>query len=420
MKRTWLIFWRTYWGGITRGSFLAFTLGLPAFFILIPIGGSVIFLWAFRAALPPTDYRPVGVVDQAGVFLSTEAPIPAGSGDPVEMLGFGTLAEAASALDQGVIQAYYLIPENYLEAGEIVLTYETAPSLEVDTMFAEWVNGVLATRVPEDIHKRYQAGAYFAHEEVEGETTFSPLDFLKWGGMYVVIYFVQVAGSFTSNYMYGTIASEAHDRTIEIILSSVTPRQFLVGKFLGLLAMGMTQLGIWVLPGLVAVGLFLGRFGQEYLPYLFPWQYLGVVMSTLFGAYVLMQVMAAAAGLLRISGGAGPQIFGLLEWVGGLGMLYASYFLPRNPDSTLAVVGSLFPLTSPLVLLIRLVASEVPTWQIVASQVLLWGAVIFGLGALGGLLKRNLVSYAPKFKLIAWVRGIFRRKTTPTPLPPAP
>jgi len=190
-----------------------------------------------------------------------------------------------------------------------------------------------------------------------------------------------------------------------------------MGKFFGLLAVGMTQLAVWVIPGLIGLGWFLSRFGREYLSFLFPWEHTGLVVSTLLGAYVLLQVMAAAAGLLRISGGAGPQLFGILEWAGGLGIVYATYFLPRNPDTALAVVGSLFPLTSPLVLLIRLVASEVPMWQIVASQGLLWGAVVLGLLSLGGLLKRNLVSYAPRFKVIAWLRGIFGRRIS-SPLSP--
>jgi ABC-2 type transport system permease protein len=399
MNRTLLIFWRTYWGNITQGSYLAFTFGLPAFFILVPVAGSAIFLWAIRTVIPPTNYHPIGVVDQSGFFVTA-----AGSEKPVEMLRFDTLPGAASALEAGDIQAYYHIPENYLETGVITVTYETAPSLEIDQMFEKWVDGQIRTEVPDSIEERYTTGAYFAHEGAEGETAFSAVDFLKWGGIYVVIYFVQVAGSFTSNYMYGSIASEAHDRTIEIILSSVTPRQFLTGKFFGLLAVGLTQLAVWMIPGLIGVGWFLSRFGQEYLTFLFPWEHLAVVISTLLGAYVLFQVMAAAAGLLRISGGAGPQLFGLLEWAGGLGIVYATYFLPRNPDSTMAVVGSMFPLTSPLVLLIRLVASEVPTWQIMASQGLLWGTVVFGLLSLGGLLKRNLVSYAPRFKVIAWVR----------------
>jgi ABC-2 type transport system permease protein len=378
---------------------LAFTFGLPAFFILLPAAGSAFLLWAIRSALPPTDYRPVGVVDEAGFFGD-----PA-RGDPVEMIGYGTEGEAVSAFEAGDIQGYYLIPENYLASGIITLTYETAPSLEVDQMFAGWVEAQIEREVPETIRRRFAEGVYFAHEETEGETAFSGVDFLKWAGVYVVVYFVQIAGSFTSNYMYGTIASEAHDRTIEIILSSVTPRQFLVGKFLGLLAVGLTQLAVWGMPGLLVVGWFLGRVGQKYLPFLFPWEYSGVVVSTLFGAYVLSQVMAAAGGLLRISGGAGPQLFALLEWAGGLGILYAMYFLPRNPDSAVAVVGSLFPLTAPMVLLVRLVTSEVPTWQIVTSQVLLWGTVTGGVLSLGGLLKRNLVSYAPKFKVIGCVRG---------------
>lgn len=399
MNKTWLIFWRTYGGGIRQGSFLAFTFGLPAFFILFPVVAGMIMIWVIRTVIPPTDYHPIGVVDASGVFS-----LPAG-GDPVEMIGYGSEAEAEKAFGAGEIQGFYFIPEDFLATGMITLTYETAPSLQVDSMFSDWVAGTVAGRVPVAVRERYAEGAQFAHEAVEGEAAFSSKDYLKWAGMYAVIYFLQVAGSFTSNYMYGSIASEAHDRTIELILSSVTPRQFLVGKFLGLLAMGMTQLAIWLFPAAVGVGLFLARFGAEYILFLFPWDYIGLVISTLFGAYVLMQVMAAAGGLLRISGGAGPQIFALLEWAGGLGMLYAMYFLPRNPDSWLAVAGSLFPITAPLVLLIRLVTSEVPAWQIVLSQGFLWGAVVLGVLSLGRLLKRNLVSYAPKFKLFGWVRG---------------
>ncbi|HNB52230.1 MAG TPA: hypothetical protein PK530_09825, partial [Anaerolineales bacterium] len=174
MKRTWLVFWRTYWGGIRQGSFLLFTFGLPAFFILIPIVGSAILLWVIRSALPPTDYRPVGVVDESGFFSA-----PAG-GDPVEMIGYGTEAEAIAAFGNGEIQGYYFIPKNYLASGTITLTYETAPSLEVDLMFSGWVEAQIETQVPETIRVRYVEGASFAHEEAEGETSFSGLDFLKW------------------------------------------------------------------------------------------------------------------------------------------------------------------------------------------------------------------------------------------------
>ncbi|MFN8455639.1 MAG: hypothetical protein U0401_13395 [Anaerolineae bacterium] len=48
--------------------------------------------------------------------------------------------------------------------------------------------------------------------------------------------------------------------------------------------------------------------------------------------------------------------------------------MPRNPNSLLAVAASLFPLTAPLVLLVRVVVSEVPAWQVMLSQILLWGS----------------------------------------------
>jgi ABC-2 type transport system permease protein len=90
----------------------------------------------------------------------------------------------------------------------------------------------------------------------------------------------------------------------------------------------------------------------------------------------------------------------------GLALIYAAYFLPRSPDTQLAVAASLFPLTSPIVLLIRIVASEVPDWQIILSQVLLWGTAVLGLWGLRFLLRLNFVAYAPRFEIRRWLKKV--------------
>ena len=124
----------------------------------------------------------------------------------------------------------------------------------------------------------------------------------------------------------------------------------------------------------------------------------------LLGAYVLDQILAASAGMMRVSGGAGPQLFNMFNWATGLGLVYAAYFVPRNPDTGLAIAASLFPLTSPIVLLVRVVASEVPIWQQLFSQLCLWLTIIAGLFWLRQLLRRNLVANPPRFNSWHWLK----------------
>ena len=88
----------------------------------------------------------------------------------------------------------------------------------------------------------------------------------------------------------------------------------------------------------------------------------------------------------------------------GLGLIYAAYFVPRNPHTPVAIAASLFPLTAPLVLLVRVVVSEVPLWQIGLSQTLLWGSSIAGVFWLRRLLRANLVASAAPFSLRYWLK----------------
>jgi ABC-2 type transport system permease protein len=221
--------------------------------------------------------------------------------------------------------------------------------------------------------------------------------------IFVLIYFVRLGGAFTAEYMFGSIAGEADNRTLELLMTSISPLQFVVGKFLGLLAVGLTQLGMW---SSVALGLGLAAttfLNRNLLEPLLDWEYLGLIATMLLAAYVMDQLLAAALGLLRVSGGAGGLLFGVLSSLVGLALLYAAYLVPRHPHTFLAVAASLFPVTAPLVLPIRLVVTEVPAWQIILSQVFVWGTILASFFWLRRLLQRNLLSYAPPFKLIRWL-----------------
>jgi ABC-type Na+ efflux pump permease subunit len=108
-------------------------------------------------------------------------------------------------------------------------------------------------------------------------------------------------------------------------------------------------------------------------------------------------------GLFRVSGGAGNIFFDVINLVVGVGLLYAAYFVPRNPHTPLAIIASFIPFTAAVVLPIRAVVSEVPVWQTILSQVVLWGTCVVSLFWLRRLLRANLLTFGSPFKLRHWL-----------------
>lgn len=400
MTRIGYIFWREYWGHITRRSYLFFTLIFPLFMLSIPLLGGLILFLAIRAAMPPTDPRPIGLIDPASV-LAAAATDPT---QPVAVQRFANSQEAAVALNSGEIQAYYEIQPDYWATGEVIVTYNVAPTEAVDRMVIQWIQAQVRAKVSPDHLARFDAGPTIIHRDLAGRRGYSLDSLTEVAIVYLLIYFMRLGGSFTAEYMFSSIAGEASDRTLEILLTSVSPLQFLVGKLVGLLAVGLTQLGLW---GGVVVALSFGTsalLGFDLTGFLLNWEHLGLLSSVLLAAYLLDQILAAALGLLRVSGGAGSLLFSTFNSLVGLGLIYAAYFVPRNPHTPVAIAASLFPLTAPLVLLVRVVVSEVPLWQIGLSQILLWGSSLAGVFWLRRLLQANLIASTTRFELRRWLK----------------
>ncbi|MCB0155549.1 MAG: ABC transporter permease [Anaerolineae bacterium] len=401
MIRTWRIFWHEYSGHLTRRSYLIFTFGFPLFMTLMPLLGGLLLAAAIQSAMPELDRRPIGVVDQVALFADASG-LPS---EPVEIMRYTDPTQAQAAFDRGEIQAIYDLGPDYWETGQIHLTYDDPPTTEIDAMVEGWVRLKVRAHAPGELLARLDQGASITHQDLSGSRTFSGENFIELALIFLPLYFVRLGSSFMAEYMFGSIASEANDRTMEILITSVSPLQLVVGKLLGLLAVGLTQLGTWAGAGLLllaGVDLF---FDLGLLTGLLGWEHLGLMLSVTLAAYIMDQVLAATLALFRVSGGAGSMLFNTVNWVVGLGLLYAIYFVPRNPDAPLAVIGSLVPVTASIILLIRVVVSEVPLWQIIAAQISLWGTIALSIFWLRWLLKANLVANATPFNLREWLRN---------------
>jgi ABC-2 type transport system permease protein len=192
------------------------------------------------------------------------------------------------------------------------------------------------------------------------------------------------------------VLEEKRDRIVEVIVSSVRASELLVGKIFGIGAAGLLQMVIWVLT--IYVGLkwgpqLAGLFGMDEekatafagAMRAFPRLPTTVTIMFLFfflGGFFIYSTMYAMLGSIATTNQEAQQLIFpvMMPLILGFLMLQPAMM---NPDSGVAVFGSMFPFTSPLIMPARSVITDVPVWQMLLSALLLVAttALIIWIGA---------------------------------------
>lgn len=189
--------------------------------------------------------------------------------------------------------------------------------------------------------------------------------------------------------LYGTqvmrgVSEEKTNRIAEVIVSSVKPFQLMTGKIIGIGAVGLTQFAIWILIAL-GINMLLPQIssisgaaatmlaGVSSLPLLKIGLYF---MFYFFGGYLTYAALFAAIGSMATDDQQDTQqlVFPVLMPI-ILGFVIMTKAV-SDPHSSLAVFGSLFPLTSPIVMMGR-ITYDIPVWQTLLSGALLIGCFLF-------------------------------------------
>jgi ABC-2 type transport system permease protein len=200
----------------------------------------------------------------------------------------------------------------------------------------------------------------------------------KMGGeMNFLIGFLFAALLLIPSLVYGVevmrgIVQEKTDRVVEVLVSSLTPMQLLSGKILGLAAVGLTQLAVWLLMGGIFGGYSAGIAAMatdfNLLQFLRPAVFVYFVVFFLL-AYLIYVSFYAIAGAICNSEKEAQQFVSPVIFI-----LMLPWFLMMpiimNPDSSLSVGLSLFPLFAPITMFARILVSEPATWQIILAIVL--------------------------------------------------
>jgi len=354
---------------ISRKEFLFMTFIFPIFL------AGIIFIPALLVSTASVEDQKIGYTDMTNSFDFPESssneglsvgPVGAKT-STIYFVKYENISEAGNALQAGQISSYLVIPENFLQIGIIEL-YASGKGVPIpgDELMGELsdivITSLLKDRVDEPVLNRVKDPVRVKMYNIgEGEKPAEQglAEVLTNFGLPFLTAFILFFSIFSaSGYLLRGIAEEKENRIIEVLLSSTTPSELLTGKIMGLGAAGLMQVAIWLL----AISL-----GSGYaLPVKIEPALLFLSLGYFLLGFLFFASMMAGIGAVTVSLQESQQIGGVFTFVAAFPLIFMQLILTK-PESPFAVFLSLFPLTSPVAMLARIGASEVPFYQIAAS-----------------------------------------------------
>jgi ABC-2 type transport system permease protein len=443
MNKTLLILKQEYLKRVKKKSFIVLTLLIP--FLFAGMFALIIYL----SINNDKEERTIAVYDESQLFLGE-----------LEQEGYTTFhfipeeeyEHLKSNLKGSEFYALLYIPANIYSANVArLLSVKQVPielSEQIERKLSRFIENDKRMKVVEetgipDLEDRLAAtrtsvklNTLKISESGETKKSSSTIAFIASYAMGFIIYFFV--------FMYGSmvmrsVMEEKKSRIIEVIISSVKPIQLMAGKIIGTALVGLTQVAIWVVLGIMALTVVQGLFTPESA------QQMG--QSIMESQQAMNPAVSQAAGQ--------NQVAEVLEMIGNLNLplilfAFVFYFLigylmyssllgavgaavdsdedaqqlvfpvtiplilsimllfpiARNPEGPVAFWGSIIPFTSPVAMLAR-VPYGIPAWELILSMVLLVLTTVGTIWVAAKIYRTGILMYGKKVnlrELIKWVR----------------
>ena len=390
MRNFWLVARYEYRRMVVRRGFVLAT-------VAIPIGMALLIALIIVVATMGEDKRPIGFVDRSAALDLTLAATTLDD-NGIEIRAFPDEDTALSALNSEEIQAFFVIPAGYPQTLETELYYlEEPPSNDAWRQFDDFVRLNLVTALPEDVQNRLLEGSNFVVKDTSSSREFSEENVINVILPFAASFFFLFATMTAAGYLLGVVASEKENRTMEIMVSSVTPNQLIGGKSFGLLGATLTQLTIYVVAAIIAV-IVASAYIKELQNITVPWEYLALMALFFFPAYALLAAVMVSIGAAVTELQQGQQIAGILNLIFML-PLFLLPLLFTDPGHPALVVLTLFPPSAFMTVSLRWGLSTIPMWQIGLSWVLLVATAIFMVWVAARIFRTGMLRYGQPLTL---------------------
>ena len=358
----------------------------------------------------PPSQAPDGYIDQAGIL--EEIPEWVGEDRLVE---FYSESEARQAATEGEINGYYIIPADFIQTGDIhFISPDFSPLTALDSSWTITTSieynlvGADPMRL-QAFQNPVQVNRIDLAPEEEQRDESNILAFYLPYGITMLFYVLIIT---TASLMLNSVAKEKENRVMEILLSSITPRQLLTGKILGLGLVGLLQTSLWL--GSAVLLLRIGGRTLNIPPSLIPppeiliW---GIIFFIL-GYLIYATIMAGVGALIpNIKEGSQATFYVILPLL--IPLVLVSVLI-EEPHAPIAVILSLIPFTAPNTIMTRMATTSVPLWQPLVAIALMILTIVFLIRGVAGMFRAQLLLTGKKFKIGTFIKALFGKMPSTT------
>jgi len=440
MNKTSLIIKREYLTRVTKKSFLIVTFLVPFLFVAV-------FAGVIALGLSDSTNHNVLVVDSSGILsnningkiipFNTERWKNAKDSsivynfthEEMEVQAFldSDYTLKISVDDQTVNDEN--VPMLYKELPSSIISNKIENNLQDD--FQEYTWETFLNVKPEE-YKKAEVNIDLVEQDAENLDVEDPhLRTRGWIGYGLSLIIYMTIFLFGSLVMRGVL-EEKMSRIVEVLISSVKPFQLLMGKIIGVGLVGLTQFILWIglfaVISAVGIGIIssqtdvselaaqvengsviskdasleqaLASMGQagDYIEAAFSMNWTLVALCFIFyflGGYLLYGSLMAAAGS-AVDAEADSQQFLVPITIPLIAAIMLSQLVIVNPESTIATVFSIFPLTSPIIMLVRVSMGSFEWWELALSMIALIATFIGTVALAGKIYRTGILMYGKK------------------------
>ena len=390
MSSVWPVIRREYLQRVRSKWFVFATLGVP----VLLIGGTAVPMTI--ASRQQSAQSTIALVDRDGALGDGVARALEGGGYTVVRASPSEEAGLRRKVESGDLAAFLVLDRESLTEGRARLVAEKGPSALRQLALREAViRASLEKQLAgsgADVDRMLRGGAL--EVELVGDSP-GGMDDPAFAAAYVGSFVLYMVILLYAVSVMRSVLEEKTSRIVEVILSSVRPWELMLGKILGVGAVGLTQLSVWAgvaavaalmgVPALLAARPELAQLSElrSVLPGL---GFLGYFLIFFLGGYFIYSALYAAVGAMCNSDEEAQQAqFPLMFLI--IVPIFALVGVIESPNAPLSVALSLFPFFSPFLMFARAAGGAAPLWQ-VALSVVLMAATVVGVAWVAGRIYR--------------------------------
>ena len=391
MKKIYLIVAREFTERARKKSFIVTTLLMPIFMIGMMVAPSLMMLYG------GSEQKQVVVIDRSGIVghkLESSQEVVFSTQNNLDK------EEACQTYnaDSGIFGILY-ISEDVSQSGQVQFITNSSSSLMLEELISSQIKGIIEQeklkerynidnldQMLQDVDTPIMLNTFENNgtgNEEEMESTSSGINYILGIVLGMMLYMMII--------LYGqmvltSVVEEKSSRVIDVMVTSCTPFQLMMGKILGIASVALTQIAIWavliiaaskfLIPSLFSATIaatsdamlqgVVGTLGDTgYMA-----QLLAYVVLFILGGFLLYASLYAASGSAVDSVQDGQQFNSIIMMPIILAIIVMMSVF-NDPNSPIAFWASMIPFTSPIVMIAR-IPFGIPTWEIVVSLVVLY------------------------------------------------